>query len=86
MIFYVENETDHKFRFDIEKLAVSVGEEVLKNEKAEINPAVNLLVTDAPGIREYNKEFRNIDKETDVLSFPNMEFETPGYFDMDYIE
>ncbi|MBO4807886.1 MAG: rRNA maturation RNase YbeY [Lachnospiraceae bacterium] len=86
MIFYVENDTEHKFRFDIETLATSVGEEVLKNEKAAINPVVNLLVTDAEGIREYNKEFRNIDKETDVLSFPNMEFETPGIFDLEYIE
>lgn len=86
MTFYVENETDHKFRFDIETLATSVGEEVLKNEKAKIRPVVNLLVTDASGIREYNKEFRNIDRETDVLSFPNMEFETPGKFDMNYIK
>ena len=31
---------------------------------------VSVTVTDNEGIREINKEYRNIDKETDVLSFP----------------
>ena len=30
-----------------------------------------------------NKEYRNIDKETDVLSFPNLDFETPGFYEVD---
>lgn len=31
---------------------------------------VSVTFTDNEGIREINKEYRNIDKETDVLSFP----------------
>ncbi|MBO4376535.1 MAG: rRNA maturation RNase YbeY [Lachnospiraceae bacterium] len=86
MTFYVENETGHNFRFNIEELATKVGDEVLKKEGCKLSPAVNLLVTDPEGIRDYNRDFRNIDKETDVLSFPNLEFERPGYFDPKYLK
>jgi len=81
MTFYVENETDRDFPFDIEELASSVGKQVLMNENCQYdNFAVNVLVTDNEGIREYNSQFRNIDRETDVLSFPNMEFDNPGEY------
>ena len=35
---------------------------------------INVLVTDDQGIRAINKATRNIDKETDVLSFPMFQF------------
>ena len=38
---------------------------------------INVLVTDNAGIRAINRETRQIDKETDVLSFPMFEF-VPG--------
>ena len=41
---------------------------------------VNILLTDNEGIREYNREYRDIDRETDVLSFPNLEFSVPGEY------
>ncbi len=81
MTFYVENETEKDFPFDIEELAQMVGKQVLANENCPFdNLSVNVLVTDNEGIREYNNQFRNIDKETDVLSFPNFEFDTPGEY------
>lgn len=81
MTFYVENETEREFPFDIEALAEAVGKQVLKNENCPYeNLAINVLVTDNEGIREYNNQFRNIDKETDVLSFPNLEFDAPGEY------
>jgi len=40
---------------------------------------VNVLIIDDEGIREINSEFRNIDKPTDVLSFPMLEFPLPGW-------
>lgn len=40
---------------------------------------INVLFTDNPGIREINREYRNVDRETDVLSFPMFEF-VPGEF------
>lgn len=38
---------------------------------------INVLITDNEGIRAINSAYRQIDKETDVLSFPMFEFE-PG--------
>ena len=34
---------------------------------------VNIILTNPENIRKYNKEYRNIDSETDVLSFPMFE-------------
>jgi probable rRNA maturation factor len=37
------------------------------------NLYTNVILTTPQNIREFNKKFRNIDKETDVLSFPMFE-------------
>lgn len=44
-------------------------EEKLKDKKLY----VNIVLTNPENIRKMNKEYRNIDKETDVLSFPIFE-------------
>ncbi len=80
MTSYVENETEAVFEFDIHKIADSVIERVLETEGCPYEVQVNLLITDNAGIQTYNAEFRGIDKETDVLSFPNVEYEMPGDF------
>ena len=41
---------------------------------------VNVTITDNDSIHTINKEQRNIDRPTDVLSFPMLEFETAGNF------
>lgn len=41
---------------------------------------VNVLFTDDDGIHEINREQRDIDAPTDVLSFPMLEFDTEGDF------
>ena len=43
---------------------------------------INVLVTDDAGIRAINSATRNIDRETDVLSFPMFQF-TAGEFPQD---
>ncbi len=80
MTSYVENETSQSFSFDEKALLDRVAQDVLDSENCPYETTVNLLLTDDAGIREYNKNYRNIDAETDVLSFPNLEFETPGDF------
>ena len=42
----------------------------LDAEKININCIISVMLTDDPGIRRVNREFRGIDRETDVLSFP----------------
>ena len=43
---------------------------------------ISVMLTDDAGIRTVNREFRDIDRATDVLSFPMNEL-TPGAFDPD---
>ena len=46
---------------------------------------ISVMLTDDEGIRAVNKEFRDVDRATDVLSFPLNEL-TPGAFDPDLCE
>ena len=46
---------------------------------------VSVMLTDEEGIRRVNREFRGVDRSTDVLSFPLNEL-TPGAFDPDLCE
>ena len=46
---------------------------------------VSVLLTDDDGIREMNRQFRDTDRSTDVLSFPLNELQ-PGAFDADICE
>lgn len=80
MTFYVENETDKKFPFDLDLAIKKVAEAVLQSENCEYEVEINVLVTDNGGIKELNKEYREIDKETDVLSFPNVDYRYPADF------
>lgn len=83
MTFYVENETEEIFPFDAEETAKTVCRAVLEEEQCPYEVQVSLVITDNEGIREMNRESRGIDRETDVLSFPNVDFEREGEFRID---
>ena len=76
MTFYVENEVNHTFDFDMEEIARMVAKDVLQSEACPFETEINLLLTDNEGIREFNDEFRHIHKQTDVSSFPNVDYAT----------
>lgn len=61
-------------------LAKKVIEHILQKEGCPFDCEVNLTLTNNEGIQAVNKEFRDMDKPTDVLSFPNCDFDTPGEF------
>ncbi len=82
MTFYVENETEVNYPFDVEQTVEAVAEAVLEEEGCPYEVQVNVLLTDDQGIREFNREYRRIDRETDVLSFPNLEYASPGSFEI----
>ncbi len=82
MTSYVENETEIEFPFDVQEIVYKIMETVMEMENCPYETCVNLLVTDNEGIREYNRTYREIDKETDVLSFPNLSFEEEGNFSL----
>lgn len=80
MTYFVENETDVVYPFDTEALVAQVAEAVLDAEGCPYETELNVLITDTEGIRRYNREYRQIDRETDVLSFPNIPFEKEADF------
>ena len=80
MTSYVENETEITFTFAEKEILDKVADAVLLKEGCPYEAQVNLLITDNEGIRTYNASYRQIDRATDVLSFPNLDFETPADF------
>lgn len=83
MTLYLENETGRRLPFSEEDLARLVCEAVLEEEGCPYEAQVNIVLTDNEGIRELNRECRGIDRETDVLSFPNVDFQEEGAFRID---
>ncbi len=60
-------------------------EAALEAEQVNAPCEINVLVADNPTIKAINKAYRNIDRETDVLSFPMFQFE-PGKLPKDLSE
>ena len=52
----------------------------LKEEEVDLECEVSLLFVDNDEIREINNETRQIDRETDVLSFPMLDYENKKIF------
>ena len=56
------------------------AEKALAAENVQVPCLISVMLTDEEGIHRVNREFRGVDRETDVLSFPLNEL-TPGAFD-----
>lgn len=78
MTYNIELETN--INISVKELYESAVDAVLENEKCPYEVEVSLVITDDQSIKEVNNEFRHIDKPTDVLSFPNVDFENPSDF------
>lgn len=55
---------------DLEKLVEDCTRAALEEEEIEDDAEVSVTLVDNARIRELNADFREIDRETDVLSFP----------------
>ncbi|MBR1693489.1 MAG: rRNA maturation RNase YbeY [Lachnospiraceae bacterium] len=82
MTFCVENETESRFDFDEKALASQVAMQALLDAGCPYEVEVNMRITDGAGIRAYNQQFRGIDRETDVLSFPAVDYIKPADFSL----
>lgn len=76
MTIYYENQTDYEFDFDYKKTANDVISKTLLLEHFNYDVEVSITFVDEENIREINKEFRDLDKSTDVLSFPMIEYDS----------
>lgn len=68
MNLIIANQTDQNIDMD-EKLE-SVVKTVLETEGLSLDYEVSITFVDKGEIHKLNKEFRNVDRPTDVLSFP----------------
>ena len=84
MTINIEYETEKKLDLDYETIIRQVVEKAMDYEKCPYEAEVNVTLTDNAAIHEINREYREIDRATDVLSFPMIEYETPeDYFNPD---
>ena len=81
MTLIFENEGNYELGFDPKALAHQVIDQVLDMEQCPYEAEAELILTDPENIRRMNREFRGIDRETDVLSFPMTEYPAPACFD-----
>ena len=77
---YTGNDFRKIFSFHYKKTAEDVVREVLRSEKCPFDAEVSICIVDDDEIRRYNKETRGIDKPTDVLSFPMVDYPEPAGF------
>ena len=78
MTLYIEEEGSVVLPFDVKETAELIVKTALDCEECPYEAEVNLLLTDDEAIHEMNREHRHIDRPTDVLSFPMIEYEIPG--------
>lgn len=81
MTITIENESEITLDFDYEAVIRQVVIGCMDYEKCPYEAEVNVLLTDNGPIREINREHRNIDAPTDVLSFPMVDYEKPADFE-----
>lgn len=74
------NESSLETGIDMEETAALVVNQALEYVECPYEAQVSILVTDEDVIHGLNLAHRGIDRATDVLSFPMVEYETPGDF------
>lgn len=80
MTIFMEKEIDEEIDFSYEAVVEQVIRQSIEMEKCPYECEVNVTITDNEGIRNMNREFRELDVPTDVLSFPMIEYRKPADF------
>ncbi len=78
MIYFENTQSRVQIGYNIKMLIRRAIIASLMYEKIGGKCEVSVTFTDNEGIRALNKEYRNIDAPTDVLSFPQIDFEADG--------
>lgn len=76
MTLLIDNQqTEVAFTQDIQKLLEACAEKALAVKKIDFPVEISVVLVNNEEIRRVNREFRGIDRATDVLSFPMLEFD-----------
>lgn len=79
-----DKKLDKVFGFNIENITKKVLCEAMMVEKVPFDISINVTLVADKKIRSINKLERNIDKVTDVLSFPIVDFKSEAKYDVFY--
>jgi len=77
----IEYETGIELNLPYEDIIKSVINESIDYEKCPYEVEVAVILTDNEEIHNINKEHRDVDSPTDVLSFPMVDYEKPSNFE-----
>jgi len=80
MVELILDYTGEHLSAEMEEIIKKAASQTLIDENINFDAEISVTITNDEDIREINKQYRNIDKETDVLSFPLFEFENPAVF------
>lgn len=84
-VSFVNQQRKERTPKELRDLIRSVACAVLEHEKISLPSELSVLFVDDRGIRELNRDFRDIDRATDVLSFPSGEYPLNDGADFLYI-
>lgn len=79
-MIYIDNKYKNTINIDYKDIALKVIEEAERFVECPYECEVNLLITDNNEVQILNRETRDIDSTTDVLSFPAIDFNSPADF------
>ena len=77
---FIEEEVPVPFLFPYQETAKRAVQAVLEAEQFPCSAEISLLLTGDEKVRILNRDFRNMDRETDVLSFPMQDFKEAGNY------
>lgn len=82
MAVQIDMDVETAFPFDWKRVLQEAVLQTAEYVHCPYNIDVNVLLTDDGRIHGMNREFRQIDRATDVLSFPMVDYERPGDFSL----
>lgn len=68
--YFLNKQKKEKVTKELKDLIKKVVSKTIESENVDTGCEISIMFTDNKGIKEINKQARNIDKATDVLSFP----------------
>lgn len=80
MTIAIEYEASRKLEIPYKEIIEEIVLEALDYEECPYEAEVNVVLVDNEEIQVINKEYRDIDRPTDVLSFPMLEYDEPSDF------
>ncbi len=86
IIEIINNQNAFPFGEKEERLIINAIEAVSKEAKLSKETEVSVTICDNGEIREINREYRNIDNATDVLSFPMYSYSEPMVLSEEILE